>query len=74
MIKYFHQLRAEEYSWLVKEKTIWGELQTSFPQPQWCNYPQAVYGLMGCWSLIYFMVTGESYCKNCDCYKKREME
>jgi hypothetical protein len=70
MLKYFHQLRPEEYLWLVKEGTTWGELQQSFPQPPWCTYPQAVYGLMGCWSLVGFMVTGKEYCLKCDCYKE----
>lgn len=74
MIKYFHQLREQEYAWLVKEKTNWGELASSFPQPLWCNYFQAVYGIMGCWSLVGFMVTDENYCKDCDCYKNKDIK
>lgn len=69
MIKYFHELTGAEFGELLKgEMTLkqWAEL---YPQPPWCKYPEAVRGVMGCWSLMDFLVTGEDYCKKCDCYK-----
>ena len=76
MIKYFHELRKEEFAWLVAEKTTWKEVAKDFPQPPWCGYPEAIHAL-GCWSLIRFdengcRVTGEEFCKDCDLYWKYE--
>ncbi len=70
MIKYFHELTKKEFKKLCKGKPeTWDEFARNYPQPIWCSYPEAVAGIMGCWSLVGFMVTGEDYCKNCDCYK-----
>ena len=42
-------------------------------QPEWCGYPEAIMYHWGCWSLLNGMVTSEEYCKNCDCYKNKEI-
>ena len=69
MIKYFHELTPDEFKELASERE--GQLAKDFakdyPQPEWCSYPDAVHPL-GCWSLLAHMVTGRSYCKNCDLY------
>ena len=40
-------------------------------QPKWCNYPHAASPtFLGCWSLLDGLVKDESYCKDCDCYKR----
>jgi len=75
MIKYFHELRKEEFEWLVKEGTTYAECEKDFPQPEWCSYPRAIQGEIGCWSLIdmkdgFSLVTGEAFCRKCDCYNK----
>ena len=69
MIKYFHELTEREYKALVEKKQTWAEFAKDYPQPAWCSYPSAVCGVMGCWSLMGFMVKDEGYCKNCDLYK-----
>lgn len=69
MIKYFHELTQEEYQKLVEQKYTYDQLAKDYPQPVWCAYPNATEGIMGCWSLMGFMVTGEDCCKSCDCYK-----
>lgn len=71
MEKYFHELTESEFNELFETKMTWGECAKEYPQPEWCSYPEAVQGVMGCWSLMGFMVTGRSYCKNCDCYIKK---
>lgn len=38
-------------------------------QPAWCSYPEADRPFWGCWSLLDGYVTGEDFCKKCDCYK-----
>ena len=70
MIKYFHELTKEEFGELLKEKLTWEECAKLYPQPEWCEYPEAVCGEMGCWSLMYHKVTGKEFCKGCDCFKK----
>ena len=70
MIKYFHELTKKEFKELVKKKYTWGRLEKDYPQPTWCNYPEATRGLMGCWSLVDFRIKKEKHCKNCDCYKQ----
>jgi len=69
MIKYFHELTEAEFEALVAKKLTYEELVKNYPQPKWCGYPKATAGVLGCWSLMDFMVTGEAYCKDCDCYK-----
>ncbi|KKN73840.1 hypothetical protein LCGC14_0396420 [marine sediment metagenome] len=68
MIKYFHTLTEKEFTKISKRKITWGQCAKDYPQPKWCSYPDAVNGIMGCWSLVGFMVTGKDYCKNCDEY------
>ena len=69
-IKPFHGLIEAEFKEICKGKMTWAECAKRYPQPKWCGYPDAVCGVMGCWSLMSFMVTDESCCKNCDCYLK----
>lgn len=69
MIKYFHELTEAEFETLPE--MTWDECAEEYPQPEWCSYPNAVRGMMGCWSLMSFMVTGRNYCKNCDHYIKK---
>ena len=71
MIRYFHQLKEEEFNYLLDlcPDMKCRELAELYPQPTWCGYPEAISPL-GCWSLTGFLVTGEDYCKGCDCYEK----
>ena len=71
MIKFFHKLSKKEFDALPDGNYSWGQCSKDYPQPSWCNYPDAVAGEMGCWSLMDFRVTGRAYCKNCNCYIKR---
>ena len=69
MIKSFHKLTKEEFKVIVDSKITYGKLAEDYPQPEWCKYPEATSGAMGCWSLMSHMVTGRDYCKNCECSK-----
>lgn len=68
--KPFHELTKTKFAEICKEKITWEECSRRYPQPSWCAYPEAICGIMGCWSLMDFMVTGRDYCKKCDCYKE----
>lgn len=74
MIKYFHELTKREFNKLLRKRMTWAECAESYPQPTWCAYPDAIAGVMGCWSLMNLMVTGEDYCGDCDCYKPSRLQ
>ena len=42
-------------------------------QPDWCCYPDAGEPFLGCWSLWLGMVKDESFCVDCDCYIRKEI-
>jgi hypothetical protein len=65
MIKYFHKLTKEEFDKLDKQMT-WVQFAKKYPQPKWCIYPEAVNGMLGCWSLVKFLINGKKSCKNCE--------
>lgn len=67
MKKYFHELTPKEYDGLVKKKLTYKQLGKDYPQPKWCDYPNATEGVMGCWSLISFRVSGKEFCDGCTC-------
>jgi hypothetical protein len=68
MIKYFHELTKREINKL--EGTV-EQVSKDYPQPDWCEYPGAVAGAMGCWSLMLGIIhkKGKAYCVNCECCK-----
>jgi hypothetical protein len=70
MIKYFHELRHEEFQWLCKEGNTWEEVAMDFPGPPWCVDQACVVDPLGCWSLISFenghsAITGPNTCSGC---------
>ena len=69
MIKFFHELTEPEFKKDIAGKLTHQEVAEKYPQPKWCSYPEATYGVAGCWSLVGFIVTGEDYCKSCEFYK-----
>ena len=41
-------------------------------QPDWCDNPDATVPFWGCCSLNARLVKDEDYCKDCDCYRRKE--
>lgn len=68
MKKYFHKLKKKEYEELMKSDKTIADVMEEFSQPDWCNYPEALAGEMGCWSLVFRHGVSKKYCKNCDCF------
>ena len=67
---YFHLLPAADFERLKAAGKTWSYAMKHYRQPDWCGYPNALDGMMGCWSLVWRQVTGEAYCaKGCECYK-----
>jgi hypothetical protein len=72
MIKYFHELTDVEFDKLVDQNKItWAEGAKLYPQPPWCEYPGAVCGEMGCWSLMLHLIHNYESCNGCDMQKAR---
>ena len=72
MKRYWHELSKEEQKELIFKKNLTvEELMKNFKQPDWCFYPEALNGLMGCWALLFGYVQSEEDCKDCDCYKRK---
>lgn len=71
MIKYYHELTQEEYNKIFKTGITWGELSATYPQPDWCSYPDAVCGEIGCWALVGGCIREVEHCKRCDYCRKQ---
>ena len=69
--KYWHRLTNKEIEELIDTKITYGELTEIIKQPTWCQYPKALEGIMGCWSLVgNRKKISHKFCKDCDCYKR----
>lgn len=70
---YFHELTEEQLTELYSSSMTWGDLMQKYSQPDWCEYPNALEGPMGCWGLVYRHVNkhGKDYCKTCEFNKDR---
>lgn len=74
MKPYFHELDQSEIEQLTSNKKTWADINTLYIQPKWCDYPNALDGAMGCWSLTDLSKNGsrtkisEEFCKTCDCF------
>lgn len=70
-IKYFHELTDDEYKALMDGSFTWEGVAKLHPQPQWCGYPDALAGAMGCWSLVHRdKPISKAWCSTCECYKE----
>lgn len=75
-MQYFHELSEEERQAIFDKKIPVGEVVEKYKQPDWCEYPNALQGSFGCWSLIGGTVAkeGEEFCKTCDAHKNYKEE
>lgn len=67
--KYWHEISAEEESEVYSSGITYDELLKKYKQPDWCNYPNALLGSWGCWSLTgsHRADISPEFCKNCEC-------
>lgn len=68
---YYHELTEAQVDQLIADKRTWQWVVENYQQPSWCEYPEALGGTMGCWSLtdpdIRIKISHE-FCKDCPCY------
>lgn len=71
--RYWHEVPPAEREQLIKEsKMTVGKLLERFKQPDWCEYPEALAGQMGCWSLVTSRnVNGIKDCGDCEYIKAK---
>jgi hypothetical protein len=69
---YWHELTDEQRLdiWDNGGLTV-GQFMKKYSQPEWCEYPDALQPMMGCWSLVMLPIHAKTmdYCKNCECLK-----
>ncbi len=74
MKRYWHELKDSTIKNMQRKHFNWGNVMEKYLQPKWCSYPDALEGIMGCWSLVDFFDLRHKisidYCKGCDCFIK----
>lgn len=70
-MRYWHEVPLNEQNAIMdKGGMTWSEFGQQFKQPDWCGYTDALYGVMGCWSLmIRGTIKSIEDCKECDARK-----
>lgn len=74
--QYWHKEEQEEVDKLIESGITIAKLKEQYKQPDWCNYPDALDGVLGCWSLNNNTQNGlrtkicEDFCKTCPKWKK----
>ncbi len=70
----WHELTDEQRAEVKSRKAYtFRDLMRDYAQPDWCTYPEALCGEMGCWSLFYTpRVIGNDYCLKCECHRDHE--
>jgi hypothetical protein len=74
--KYWHEIPQAEVEELINSGATYQQVIDNYKQPDWCSYPEALMGVMGCNSLTDNSPGGirgkicEAYCSSCDCYRK----
>ena len=74
MKQYWHELSQADIDKLIGKVTN-QFIMDNYKQPDWCTYPEALSGLMGCWSLGDATKDGSrtkisnKFCEKCDYYK-----
>lgn len=72
--RYWHELTPAEKGMLRKTRTKIGWLIKNLKQPDWCAYPNALGGQVGCWSLMDDnVIIDKKLCKSCDYLLRRTM-
>lgn len=70
--RYFHEIPQEEVDGLIADKKTWNYVIREYRQPEWCVYPEALEGQVGCLSLVDLKKNGlrtkisREFCKTCE--------
>lgn len=70
---YLHEINGSIWDYIskFKRKRIKKKKFKNLLSPEWCTYPEALNGMMGCWSLCYGKIKKtDEVCVNCEFYNK----
>jgi len=68
--KYWHELPLGAQRALQHSHMKYGKFLKTYRQPDWCEYPEALAGGMGCWSLtIPGRIRRPEDCRKCEVKK-----
>ena len=74
-MKYLHSASNAQIKKLLDSNITIGQLKEQYQQPKWCGYPDALDGVIGCWSLTDLnglrKRISPKFCKSCDCYREK---
>lgn len=66
------EVPTEKQEKILRSKMLVGAFLKKYSQPDWCNYPEALAGMMGCWSLtLPGKIRAFKDCKGCECRSGR---
>ena len=70
---FWHRLTKKEHGKIMSSGITVAEVLEKYRQPTWCNYHEAISGMMGCWSLYGDNRTkiSHKFCQNCDLYTNK---
>jgi hypothetical protein len=66
---YFHELNEDQRHAVCTVGMTAQHAVDTYAQPDWCSYPNALAGYLGCFSLLTGGVKSEASCTGCDCYR-----
>lgn len=68
-MKYYHAVPVQERNTVLNSDMTLYEFIKKYKQPEWCKYPEALLGILGCWSLFPNPENiCESFCEHCDMF------
>jgi len=75
---YWHEVMTEVvFDRLIVDRPdmTWDDVLFEYRQPDWCDYPHALLGPMGCWSLALrpFTISCINDCGDCECVRTRSL-
>ena len=74
---FFHRFNKYDQEHILEQgafnKMTYKQFMKKYRQPSWCGYPEALCGIMGCWSLMDCLIHCEDDCCSCDENKERSL-
>jgi hypothetical protein len=75
---FWHRITNSEVKELIAQGKTNEFVMSNYRQPTWCEYPEALNGTMGCWSLTDNLglrrKISKKFCSGCDCFKNKSIQ
>jgi len=71
---FYHELPQSTIDKLIEDGKTYKYIADNYRQPEWCRYPNALLGQVGCWSLFGMRTKiSREFCEKCDCHEPSEI-